>query len=86
MPLPKQWVSMSPVPSSHMKIAPWERLKCSLQKGHYLLNNFGERPFFDISSPPTATFGGKKYWLLDIEGITNYAWSFSLKEKLDLAA
>ena len=33
-----------------------------------------ERLFFDISSPSTPTFGGKKHWLLVMEGSSNYAF------------
>ena len=45
----------------------------------------GDRLFFDISSPSTPTFGGKKTWLLAMEDSNNYAWRFFLKEKSDLA-
>ena len=44
----------------------------------------GQRLFFDISSPPTPIFGGKKHWLLAIEDSPDYVWSYFLKEKLDL--
>ena len=47
--------------------------------------NLGGRLFSDISSPSTPTFGGKKHWLLVMEDSRDYAWSFFLKEKLDLA-
>ena len=33
----------------------------------------GEKLFFDISSPLTPTFGGKKHWLLVIEDSSKYA-------------
>ena len=45
----------------------------------------GERLFFDISSPSTPTFGGKRHWLLVINNCSNYCWSFFLWEKSDLA-
>ena len=41
----------------------------------------GERLIFDISSPSTFTFRGKKYWLLVIKDSTDNAWSYFLKEK-----
>ena len=41
----------------------------------------GERLFFDISSPLTPTFGGKKHWLFVVDDSSNYVWSFYLKEK-----
>ena len=40
--------------------------------------------FFDMSSPSTPTFGGKKHWLLIIDVSGNFIWSFFLKEKSDL--
>ena len=46
----------------------------------------GERLFFDISSPSTLTFGGKKHWPIVMEDSNDYAWSCFLKEKSDLAA
>ena len=58
---------------------------CSQQKGYTLLANWGERLFFDISSPSTPTFGGKHHWLLVINDCSDYCWSFFLKEKSDLA-
>ena len=48
------------------------------------LKIWGERLFFDVSSPSTPTFGGKKHWLLVMEESSNYAWSFFLKEKSNL--
>ena len=45
----------------------------------------GERLFFDISSPSTPTFGGRKHWLHVISNNGNYICSFYLKEKSDLA-
>ena len=44
----------------------------------------GERLFFDISSPTTPTFGGKRHWLLVIDDYSNYCWSFFSSEKSDL--
>ena len=44
----------------------------------------GERLLFDISSPSTPTFVGKKHWLLVIEDSTDFTWSYFLKKKLDL--
>ena len=38
-----------------------------------------------MSSPSTPIFGDKKHWLLVVEDITKYAWSFFLKEKSDLS-
>ena len=46
----------------------------------------GKRLFFNIISPSIPTFGGKKYWLLVIEDITNYVWSCFSKEKFDLVS
>ena len=45
---------------------------------------FGEILFFEITSPSTPTFGGKKHGLLVIEDSTNYGWSYFLKGKSDL--
>ena len=42
------------------------------------LQVFGERLFFDISSPSSLTFGGKCHWLLVIDDCSNYCWSFFL--------
>ena len=39
---------------------------------------------FDIYSPLTPAFGGKKHWLLNVEDCTDFAWSYFLKEKLYL--
>ena len=50
-----------------------------------LLQVWGERLFFDISSPSTPTFGRKHHCLLVIDDCSNYSWSFFLKEKSDLA-
>ena len=44
-----------------------------------------ERLFFDISTCSTPTFEGKKHWLLVMDDSSNYALSFFLKEKSDLA-
>ena len=44
-----------------------------------------KRLFFNISSPWTPIFGGMFHWLLVMEDSSNYAWSFYLKEKFDLA-
>ena len=44
----------------------------------------GEWLFFDISSPSTPTFGGKRHWLLMIDDHSDYCWSFFLSEKSDL--
>ena len=44
----------------------------------------GETLFFDITSPSTSTFGGKKHWLLVIEDCTDYEWSYFLKENSKL--
>ena len=45
----------------------------------------GKRLFFDINSPSTLTFEGKKYWQLVKEESSNYAWSFFIKDKSNLA-
>ena len=45
----------------------------------------GERLFFDVSSPSTSTFCGKKHCLLVIDDSSNYVWSFFLKEKSNIA-
>ena len=37
-----------------------------------------------MSSPSTATVGGKKHWLLVIEDSTDYVWNYFLKEKSEL--
>ena len=36
----------------------------------------GERLFFDISSPSTPTFEGKKHWLLVVEDSRDYVERF----------
>ena len=48
------------------------------------LQFLGERLFFDISSPSTPTFGGKRHWLLVIDDHSDYCWSFFLSEKSNL--
>ena len=48
-------------------------LSCSMVKG--------KRLFIDISSPSTATMGGKKHWHLIVEDRTEYGFSGFLKEK-----
>ena len=45
---------------------------------------FGERLFFDISSPYTPTFGSKQHWLLVIDDSSDFIWSFFLKDKSNL--
>ena len=45
---------------------------------------FGERLFFDISSPFTPTLRDKKHCLFVVEDSTGYAWSYVLKEKFEL--
>ena len=44
----------------------------------------GERFFFNISSPSTPTFGGKKHWLLYVDNSSNFNLSCFLKEKSNL--
>ena len=44
-----------------------------------------ERLFFDIRSPSTPIFAGKKHSLLVIEYSSNYTSSIFLKEKSELA-
>ena len=41
--------------------------------------------FFNISSPSTPCFGGKRHWLLFMETSNNYMWSY-LKQKSGLKA
>ena len=48
------------------------------------LKSFGERLFFDISSPSTPTIGGKKHWLLVMKDSIDYAWSYFSIEKCDV--
>ena len=40
--------------------------------------------FIDIISPSTTRMGSRKPWLLVVEDSTHYAWSYFLKEKLEL--
>ena len=40
-----------------------------------------ERIFIDISSPKTATLGGKHRWLLVVDDCTDMTWSYFLKKK-----
>ena len=49
------------------------------------LKILGKTLFFDISSPSTPPFGGKKHWLLVVEDSGNCAWSFFLKKKSNLS-
>ena len=44
---------------------------CSMVKGKWL--------FIDISSPSTASLGGKKHWLLAVGHKTGYVLSYYLK-------
>ena len=58
----------------------------SVRKMAVVLSKFlGEKLFFDISSPLTPIYGGKKHWLLVVDDSSNYNWSFFQKEKSDLA-
>ena len=41
----------------------------------------GKRIFIDISSPKTASLGGKHHWLLVVDDCTDMTWSFFLKKK-----
>ena len=44
----------------------------------------GERLIFNISSPFTLIFGSKRHLLPIVDEISNFIWSFFLKEKSDL--
>ena len=73
MSLLKPWVYKSPAPSDHVKIALWAKSNNKQwAKGYCLIKKFGERLFFNISSPSTPTFGSKKHWLLVIDDISNF--------------
>ena len=43
-----------------------------------------DRLFIDISSPSTATTGGRKHWQLIVEDSMDYVWSYFLKEMYEL--
>ena len=43
-----------------------------------------KRLLINISSPSTASMGGKKHWLLTVVDSTDDAWSLFLKEKSGL--
>ena len=47
--------------------------------------NPGERLAFDVGSVKTESLGGSKYWLLVVDYATNFAWSFFLKRRSDVA-
>ena len=44
----------------------------------------GERIFIDISSPKSASLGGKHHWLLVVDDCNNMMWSYFLKKKTRL--
>ena len=42
----------------------------------------GERVFFDVSLPRTASVGGNKHWLLVVDDFSDYCWSIFLKKRM----
>jgi transposase InsO family protein len=45
----------------------------------------GERLFIDLSWTLQPSYGGTKYWLLVMDDLTGYVWSFFLKTKDEVA-
>ena len=45
----------------------------------------GERLCLDTSRVRTITFSGRKFWLIVVDEVTQYAWSFLLKRKSQMA-
>jgi len=43
--------------------------------------NLGERLFIDISLTEHKSYGKAKFWLLVVDDVTNFCWSFFLKSK-----
>jgi hypothetical protein len=49
-------------------------------------NSLGERLYVETSSIKERSFGGAKFWALIVDDYTDYCWSFSMKNKLDIKA
>ena len=45
----------------------------------------GQRLYFDISSIKNESFGKSKFWLLIVDEVTDYCWSYFLKKKSETA-
>jgi hypothetical protein len=44
----------------------------------------GEQVYLDISSIKDVSYGGSRFWVIIVDGYTNYCWSIFLKNKSKL--
>ena len=56
------------------------------KKNEKRIKTAGERLYLDVSYINGVSMGGAKFWLLVVNEVTRYKWSFFMNKKSELAS